>query len=129
MFRTAFFAAIVCVFATSSAFAFDANARILDLSGHEIPLCSAKTPECEKPTTVRFVVVNALMAQLPSERDLSADKKLERFDLALKLQSAEGDVKLDAEKTALIKKMVGAVYNPLIVGRVFQIIDPASVSK
>jgi hypothetical protein len=80
------------------------------------------------PMILRIVAVNALLATYPEERDLGGDKKAERFVLASQIHTAS-KIDLTAENTALLKQLIGNAYGPLVVGRAFEIIDPASIKK
>jgi len=69
--------------------------------------------------TVGKVIRNALLGNDQSD---NADKKLKKYKLAMDCLATEVDLK--AENVSLIKKCVGENYPPLIVGKVFEIIDP-----
>jgi hypothetical protein len=77
--------------------------------------------------TLGRVTSNALLATFPDEKEVSGEVKAKRFKIALKAQEADGDVTV--EDVAEIKKLVGKAYGPLVVGRVFDILEGAKVVK
>ena len=76
--------------------------------------------------TLRSVCTAALLA--PEQREISEKEKVERFWLASRIQNT-AKMEFKAEDTVLLKKVVGRVCGPLLVGRVFEIIDPASMPQ
>ena len=77
----------------------------------------------KSPLTLSKVSVDAMLATVQGEQ-LMAEDKSKRFAIAMKVQMGE---QLTIEETALLKKVIGQVYGPLVVGRAYQIIDPGSV--
>ena len=73
------------------------------------------------PVTARRAIVNALMAADPK---LEGSEKLKRFTLAA-LINKKAKVDLTVEQIALIKTEVARGYGPLVVGRVYELVDPA----
>ena len=84
--------------------------------------------EKDEPTSLKTVAVNALMQPYPDERELSGEDKLKRFSIALLIQPG-GDIDLNAEQVSLIKKLIGKLYTPLIVGRAYPLLDPPADAK
>lgn len=80
--------------------------------------------------TIGMICKIALSAD---EKDLTEDKKFGRFMLAMDIQkSMKNNEPLeltDANDASLLKKVVNRIYPPLIVGRVFQIIDGSHTTK
>ena len=84
-------------------------------------VCGSVVGESE-PMTVRLAATRALTAQYRDEQSLPGDEKVTRFHLALKLtDEAEPDLK--AEEIVLIKNVVGKMYGPVVVGRMWSILD------
>ena len=54
---------------------------------------------------------------------MQPNDKFRRYQLAQKIYEAK-DVSLKAEEIALIKEAVSATMTPVVVGRVFEAIDP-----
>ena len=69
----------------------------------------------------------ALLAPYQDEQ-AKGDTKAKRFLLAIKVRQAT-DVKLTAEEVKEIKDVVAKAFAPLVVGRVWEIIDPAAMEK
>lgn len=119
------FAAAIAAF-TAPAMALDFSKPLMDADGK--PICVVQVAEgatCPdgSAATLGRVVRAALYAQFPDEQNLSLDDKLKRGDLAQAITGA-GDIKLKAEDIALIKKVVGKAYGPLIVWAAVRELDP-----
>lgn len=76
----------------------------------------------EEPMTVRLAATRALTAVYRDEQNLKGDEKVARFHLALKVTD-EDEPDLKAEDIVLIKMVVGKMYGPVVVGRVWSILD------
>ena len=72
--------------------------------------------------TLKTVTVNSLLALFQDEQNLSGEEKAKRYVLATRIY-ANPDIDLVAEEIALIKKLIGKMYAPLIVGQCFNILD------
>jgi hypothetical protein len=117
--RSFVLAALLLVAVSLPSFAIDFTRVIVDLDGK--PLQNAGVD-----MTLGETATHALLAHYEGERNLGDDEKLKRFLLAAKIRQAK-DAKLTADEIALIKKLVAKAFAPLVVGRVWEIIDPASV--
>lgn len=93
---------------------FDPTKPVTDLDGKDIT-------EGDKVLTVAVVCQRALLA--PPGAPVSGEENLRRFKLALRLHDATGLLELTAEEAALVKSQVAANFAPLVVGRVFQLIE------
>ena len=63
-------------------------------------------------------------ALLQANEEDKADEKVTRFELSLRLSMAKGDdIDLEAEDVTLIKKLVGKMYAPLVVGQVYRLLE------
>lgn len=58
-----------------------------------------------------------------ADEEISGAEKFERFDLALKINRADGPLALPPEDIAKIKRLIGKAYSPLIVGRAYEILN------
>jgi hypothetical protein len=76
--------------------------------------------------TLRTVLLGACLNTLRADELMDAKQKVELYLLSKKIAS-KGDADLAIEEVALLKDRVGKAYNPLVVGRVYEILDPASV--
>ena len=82
-----------------------------------------------KSLTLADVAENALLSDYRDEQNLDGVEKLKRWTLAKKIEDTKSSVTLNADEIALIKKLVGKAYNPLVYGEMVQAIDPASLPK
>ena len=80
------------------------------------------------PMTVRLAATRALTASFRDEQSLAGDEKIARFHLALRLTD-EDKPDLKAEDIVLIKNLVGKMYGPVVVGRVWAVLDPLEKTK
>lgn len=72
-----------------------------------------------KPFTLKDAAQESLL--IPKEQDLAPKDKLDRFTLAMKLNS--GRVDLTMEEIVKLKEVVGTVQGPLVYGRVVELLD------
>jgi hypothetical protein len=125
--------ALGCAIASSArATEIDFTKPITQLDGK--PLLDAAGKPVD--TTLAMVAETALLASYQDEQNLSADDKIKRFGIAKKISDAaanqlqaHGKVELSVEELAMLKKLIAKAYNPLITGRAFEILDPASMPK
>jgi len=81
--------------------------------------------------TLKAAIVNALQAMFEDERALDGEEKLKRWQLAMRVYLG-GDVDLSSEEIAKIKKLVGKLYGPSVVGPVWTALEgekPKAVSE
>lgn len=93
----------------------DFSSPILDLDGK---------PAVEG-LTLYAVCAQALQATFQDEQSLPAAEKLERFRLLLKIHDAKV-AELTAEEITRLKTVVGMGWSTIVVGRAYQLLDPAS---
>jgi len=114
------------------AWAIDFNAIMMDEADQPILDCPNDAQGCVPGTeawakarkvTLGMIVSKALFASYPDEQQLPADEKWNRAALAMRVRDGK-DVKLTVEEIALIKKLVGKAYSPLLVYRAFTLLDP-----
>ena len=96
------------------------NTPITAIDGQPLP----------EPLTFASAVVNGLLAA--DSTALSVDEKIQRFQLAKKIQQAavnagdgsgEYEVDLTLDERAVIKKVCGAVYTPLVIGQLVAMLE------
>lgn len=92
--------------------------EIEDLDGIPIP----KSDTDKTNATVGSCCVNALMIVFKDEQNLSGEEKVKRLNLAQKIHG-KPEAEVTAEEIVLIKKLVGKAYGPLIVGRVYEVLE------
>ena len=78
-----------------------------------------------QPFTLRNAAQEALLATFADEPNLPAVEKIKRFTLAQKIAPMQV-VEISIEEAATIKELVGKAYGPLIVGRVYALIEEAT---
>jgi len=96
----------------------DTRIEILDLEGRVVL-------QEGQPLTVGMMCENALLH--PNVGDpANADEKVRRFQLAMdfhQAQKSDGIVELDLNTAKLVKSLIGVLYGPLAVGRLFEQLD------
>ena len=76
----------------------------------------------EKPLTLQRVSINALMTPMDDEKNLGGEDKFARYKLASRI-NATSVVEVTAEEIAMLKKLIGKVYAPIIVGPAFEALE------
>lgn len=87
---------------------------ILDFKGEKI------IGEDKQPVEAVTIIANAIVAE-NQEHPLTAEKKNQAFQIGIKLYTKEPDFTVD--QLALIKERVGFFFNPLIYGRICEILE------
>lgn len=106
------------------ALAAQVNVDALLLSGRGQPVKSEDKPPQE--ITLGFLIAKALWTvQL---KDDTGETKYKRGVLAERV-SHGGVIDLSAEEIALIKKIVGEAYSPLVIRQVYDLVDPQPAAK
>ena len=78
----------------------------------------------KKPLEVKALVVSALTVLDQKEADLAGDERYQLYKLALKISDCKDDtINLTSDEIVIIKRRVGKMYMPLIVGRVFDVLE------
>jgi hypothetical protein len=115
--------AAALIIAASPALAIDFNAPIRQIDGTPIPVSTTD----QSPLTLGKVCEDALLANnLPGDTP-TPEEKNKRFWLVLKIHANKDP--LTADEIATAKKVIGLAYGPLVIGRSFELLDPASVPK
>lgn len=73
------------------------------------------------PLTLKKVCIKALTSLNPADVSITGDDKYQRFKLALKIEKGE---ELGVDEVSLLKKLVGQIWSPLVVGRAWDMLDP-----
>lgn len=71
--------------------------------------------------TLKDIAFDALLSIMEGDRS-SGEEKFRRYELAMKIKN-EKDVDLPIEDVALIKKLIGSMYSPLVVGQAWKVLD------
>jgi hypothetical protein len=99
--------------------AFDTVLR--DLDGKPLPEDKDK-PEGAQ-ATLKKASIESLLAIYQDEQNLSGEDKLKRWQLATKINGSNGPAEFTVEEVALVKKLIGKAYNPLITGQAWTILE------
>ena len=94
----------------------DFSMPILDLNEEPVKDVNGKI------MTLGDAVQNALLSSYPDEQNLDGKAKFDRFMLATQTK-LNGSQKLSVEDVATIKKLTAKCYGPLVVGRVYQLVE------
>jgi len=77
-----------------------------------------------QPLTARKVVGTALIVPPPNKiQEMSADDKYECWKLASRIELENGVPDLSAQDIVRIKELVGALFLPMVIGPVFELLD------
>lgn len=79
------------------------------------------------PFTLKMATTRALLATIPKE-EIDGEEKYKRFKLRQKLDEGKV-VEVKAEEIALIKKLIGKVFNPNIVGQCYDLLEKVKEDK
>jgi len=66
------------------------------------------------------------IACLVQAADKQAEDKVAAFRLAVKIESAQDEVELEAEEVARLKRLIGDSMPVVIVGRLYELLDQKS---
>jgi hypothetical protein len=91
------------------------------------------------PITLGSISETALLTVFPDEQDAAqkagpaaideyAREKVRRYALAVKLHD-KSDVTLSADEIALLKRLIGKGYPPVVAGQAWMMLDPAGMPK
>jgi hypothetical protein len=69
--------------------------------------------------TLKSTIVNALLSPVQKEQ---GTEKVKKYELAKRIYEAD-EIELTAEEITLIKSRVGDTFVPIVVGRVFEMLE------
>jgi hypothetical protein len=96
----------------------DFGKKLITLDGSIV----RKSPNSDDPATLREISIESLMTMADDEKNLSGDDKVKRYYLALKIKDAQ-EIDITVEEAALLKKLIGRAYGPLIVGQAWEMLE------
>jgi hypothetical protein len=82
-------------------------------------------PDGKAPLTLLDVASTALLANLPSDQGLSGQQKYDLYDLARRIKTGPQPVALSETDLATLRKRIGEVFGPGVVGPAWKALDPA----
>lgn len=75
------------------------------------------------PLKIRTVLLRALGSALPGDEQLPVEKVMERYALAMKVQSGEGVVKFSPEELVELRARVAKVWALEVAGAVIKLLE------
>ena len=96
--------------------------KIKDFDDEVITLGTEKD---ERPLTLRLVCTQALTMLRQQDQGLSGEERFKRGLLAEQIYTND-EIELKAEDISLLKKLIGEMFNSIIVLRTWRMLDPAT---
>lgn len=93
----------------------------------DTPICDLDGKPFQDGSTVKSAILQALVSALPGDEKEGRENKLSMFGLQLKVHAASNETAFTAEEIAMIKDRVSRGYPALVMGRVFEVLDPAEL--
>lgn len=81
--------------------------------------------EGDQIMTLRIASIRALVTPFKGEEGLAADKKVERWELALRLKQQPDPFEVTAEEVVKIKELMNKLYGPGIIGPAYKLFKEA----
>lgn len=108
----------------------DVTQLITDLDGKPLPDKRADHKKGDEipDLTLKATLTSCLLANFEDEAELSGADKLERFNLANKINKAEKTFKFSGEDLILVKKLVAKACAIAVSGRVYNMLEEESVA-
>jgi hypothetical protein len=76
---------------------------------------------------LKSICTSALLSTEGDNSNIEGAEKVKRYELALTIHKAEKEVELEVEEVALLKRLIGKMYLPLIVGQAFAYLEGKKV--
>ncbi len=76
-----------------------------------------------KPDGNPFILKDACIESLLNEQVISQNEKLERYNLALKINNEENIINLTSEEVSIIKESINKNYGTLIFAQCYKILE------
>jgi hypothetical protein len=76
------------------------------------------------PVTLKQLLISAVLETPAQQHPLSVEDKIKCYGIYKRLHSATEDtIKLSVEEVALLKAAAGAIYVPLVLGQLFEMLE------
>jgi hypothetical protein len=98
------------------------NQNLVGIRGNEI------RDQEGKVLTLKTIAVNALLAVLEIEKNLSGEKKLVRGELARRIYNNDDTIEITTEEIVLIKELVNKMYATEVVYIVYPLLETENVN-
>jgi hypothetical protein len=95
----------------------DFTRKLVTLAGENIKYAT------KDQTTLMDVSLDALLTPMQDEQNLSGEEKAKRYVLATRIYSNKTDVDLETDEISLIKRLIGKLFGPLIVGQAYPMLE------
>jgi hypothetical protein len=93
----------------------------------DTPATATTPPKDCVPLTLRRAAAHALFyGRYPGEENLAGDIRWARGRLAERIRD-EPNITLSVEEIAVVKKLMGRFYSPLVVAQAYEILDPGAM--
>ncbi len=79
--------------------------------------------------TLKGATLQALMTILEDDRNISGEDKVKRSMLANRIYSNPENIDLTVEEISDIKKLIGKVFGPIIVGQCWELLEGKKEGK
>lgn len=101
------------------------NQEILAIDGKPIPEGVGKN------VTLLSICQQALQMMGKDDQNLPAAKKVDRYNLLLRITNQSPDVELAAEEVAMLKELVGKLFTVIVVGQALAMLEnkPTGIEK
>ncbi len=100
------------------------DAVLKNLKGESL---KEKEGDKEKEITLRDVFMVSLLAN--TQEQLEGPEKVKRYKLAQRVNMAQGMLELSVEDIAKCKELVGKIYNTIVVGAAYDLIEGSGDKK
>lgn len=103
----------------------DMTQGLKDLDGKDLFVQEVKGGQVvntETKLTLRSVCTEALMGTYPQHEVAGGEEKFKRYQMALKLNIADGEVEIEPEDVVLIKKLIGFSHSVVITGKAYEML-------
>lgn len=95
------------------------NVAVKNIAGVDL------TNEDGAPVLMTGLCVNALLGDYQGET-LTGTQKMARYTLAKKLTDCKEEAEITVEEASLIKELIAKAFGPLVVGRVYEVLEGCS---
>jgi len=101
----------------------DVSSVIKNLNDKPIKMDPEGKDEPENHLTLKTVLINGLM--FIDEKNVSGKEKVDRYQLAMKINRADGVIDLTPENVTKLRDLIGKAYpSPVVVGQAWELLDP-----
>lgn len=85
-------------------------------------------PDTQEAVPLFKYCLDALMANYKGEEALTGKQKVERYQLALKINKRPKEVDLTSDQLVMLKDLIAKAFGPLIVGQAYEVLEGETLS-